>query len=165
MPQQVTHSIIIIGVSGSGKTTVARGLAAQRGIMFLDADDFHSPDARAQMAAGIALTDAQREPWIHRLVQALQQHHPAVLAYSGLRAAHRDLMRASGVPLRFVHLHATQQAIAQRLNSRRDHYMPASLLASQFDAWQAPSADEGVLSVDSDGTPTQVLARVVAALG
>src|SRR5690242_16540799 len=91
------HAIVVMGVSGSGKTTVARALAAHYGDVFIDADDFHADDAKTQMAAGVPLSDAQRQPWVDALAHALRdqadQGRSTVLAFSGLRAAHRQRLR------------------------------------------------------------------------
>src|SRR5688572_19699934 len=139
------NAIVVMGVSGSGKTTVALGLAGHYGHDFLDADDFHSDEARAQMNAGIALTDAQRDPWVASLANELARQarrgKSTVLAFSGLRAAHRQRLRESGVPMRFVFLHAAPAAIAARLAARTDHFMSAALLASQFEALEIPAVE------------------------
>jgi gluconokinase len=162
------HAIVVIGVAGSGKTTVARALAEHYGHAFLDADDFHTSDAKAMMAAGVPLTDDHREPWVGMLVRELravaQQGRSSVLAFSGLRAMHRQRLRDSGVPMRFVFLHAPPSVIAERLAARNGHFMPPALLASQFEALEPPSGETDVIDVDVDGTPSQVLERVVAAL-
>lgn len=167
LPDQ-PHAIVVMGVAGSGKTTLARSLARHYGDVFLDADDFHTPEARAQMAAGVPLADAQREPWVDALVAALQRHaregRSTVLAFSGLRAAHRQRLRESGVPMRFVFLQAGPAVVAKRLAKRNDHFMPPELLASQFEALQPPAGDPGVVAVDSSARPAQVLDRVIAAL-
>lgn len=162
------RAIVVMGVSGSGKTTVARALAAHYGDVFLDADDFHSEDAKAQMAARVPLSDAQRDPWVDALAAALRdyarQGHSTVLAFSGLRAAHRQRLRDSGVPLRFVFLHAPAAVIATRLQTRHDHFMPPELLASQCQALEPPTGEADVVAVDARGTPAQVLERVISAL-
>lgn len=162
------NAIVVTGVSGSGKTTLARALAAHYGNVFLDADDFHSAEAKARMGAGVPLDDALREPWVAALAHELQrqalQGHSSVLAFSGLRAAHRQRLRDSGVPTRFVFLHASPDVIAARLAVRSDHFMPATLLASQLDALQPPCAEPDVVVVDVSGSPTQVLERAIAVL-
>lgn len=162
------YAIVVTGVAGSGKTTVARALAAHYGHVFLDADDFHSAEARAGMAAGVPLTDAQRDPWVEALACELRrqaQHgHSSVLAFSGLRAAHRQRLRGSGVPMRFVFLHAAPPVIAARLAARRGHFMPPGLLASQLDALQLPAGEPDVVTVDAGGPPAQVLDDAIAAL-
>lgn len=163
------HAIVVIGVAGSGKTTLASGLAKHYGHVFLDADDFHSAQARAQMASGVPLDDAQREPWVAALARELRRlaslGQSSVLAFSALRAAHRQRLRESGVPMRFVFLRVPAASIATRLATRRDHYMPASLLASQFDALEPPVAEPDVITIDvDDDAPAQVLATAIAAL-
>jgi gluconokinase len=150
---------VVMGVSGSGKTTLAHALADAWDATFLDADDFHSDQAKALMAAGEPLTDAMREPWVARIVADLQ-HRVAdgarvTLAFSGLRRQHRDMLRAAGLPLRFLFLRGEAALIGQRMRARSDHYMPVSLLDSQFAALEEPiaEADVVVLSVD---LPTDV---------
>ena len=162
------HAIVVMGVSGSGKTTVALGLAGHYGYAFVDADDLHSIDAKAQMAAGMPLTDEQREPWVLGLVKVLQESVAAglspVLAFSGLRSVHRQKLRESGVPVRFIFLYVAPARIQARLLRRTGHYMPPSLLASQFEALQSSAGERDVLAVDGEGPPEQVLARVIAVL-
>ncbi|KRG46075.1 gluconokinase [Stenotrophomonas panacihumi] len=161
-------AIVVMGVSGSGKSTVAQALAAHYGFALLDADDFHSVEAKAQMARGEPLTDVQREPWVDTLGQALRQcvtrGKSVVLAFSGLRAAHRARLRASGVPMRFVFLHGTPAVIAARLGARAGHFMPAALLDSQFEALQPPADEPDVVAVDIDAPLETVVARAVAGL-
>lgn len=162
------HAIVVTGVAGSGKTTVARLLAAHTGHAFLDADDFHGADARARMAAGTPLTDAHRGPWVASLANALRdearQGRSTVLAFSGLRAAHRQVLRDSGVPIRFVHLHAPSAVIAERLEARTGHFMPPALLASQLADLQDPAGEPDVVVVDATGDALQVAQRAHAAL-
>lgn len=162
------RAIVVMGVAGSGKTVVARALARHLGAAFVDADDFHTDASKARMAAGIALTDAERAPWVEALVDTLRGHAAAgrstVLAYSGLRAAHRQRLRESGVPLRFVFLDAPPHVIAGRLAGRRDHFLSPELLGSQLDALQRPTGEADVVAVDADGPRETVLARVIAAL-
>jgi gluconokinase len=159
---------VVIGVAGSGKTTVARSLARHLSFAFLDADDYHSAEAKAAMASGVPLTDAQRDPWVVAVVRQLcalaAQGRSSVLAFSGLRAVHRQRLRDSGVPLQFVFLHASPALIAMRLAGRDDHFMPSHLLASQLEALQAPTSEPDVVTVDIDCTQVQLLARVIAAL-
>jgi gluconokinase len=145
---------VVMGVSGSGKTTLASALAGAWGATFLDADDFHSVEARALMASGQPLTDALRQPWVARIAAALQRcvadGARVTLAFSGLRRQHRDALRAAGVPLRFLFLRGEAPLIGERMRGRRGHYMPVSLLDSQFATLEAPvdEADVTVLPVD-----------------
>ena len=162
------NAIVVIGVAGSGKTTVALALARHYGGVFLDADDFHSAEAKAQMAAGVPLTDAQREPWVDALQGELRRHAQrgisTVLAFSGLRAAHRQRLRDSGVPIRFVFLHAPPEAIAARLAARRGHFMPSHLLPSQLATLQIPVTEPDVIAIEAGGPYAQVVQDVIAAL-
>lgn len=168
MPPPTPHAIVVIGAAGSGKTTLAHALAARYGLDFLDADDFHSTGAKAQMAAGAPLTDAQRDPWVAALADELRmrasQGRSSVLAFSGLRAAHRQRLRDSGVPLQFVFLQAAPSVIAARLTARRDHFMPPHLLPSQFAALQCPDGEPDVIAIDANRPFPQVLAQVIEAL-
>lgn len=160
-------AVVVMGVSGSGKSTVAQALARHYGFLLLDADDFHSAQAKAQMASGVPLTDAQREPWVDALGAALRQcvtrGESVVLAFSGLRQAHRQRLRDSGVPMRFVFLHGTPEVIGARLGARAGHFMPAALLESQFAALQSPDEPD-VVTVDVDAPLDQVVAEAVRQL-
>ncbi|PPT95591.1 gluconokinase [Xanthomonas arboricola pv. arracaciae] len=161
-------AIVVMGVSGSGKTTIAQALAAHYGYRFLDADDYHSVAARAQMAAGQPLTDAMRLPWVELLAATLRDRVQAgesvVLAFSGLRATHRQLLRRSGIPIRFVFLHAAPHVIAARLSARAGHFMPASLLDSQLQTLELPLDEADVVSVDVDATVPEVVQDAIAQL-
>jgi len=162
-------AIIVMGVAGSGKTTVARALAHHLAYKFLDADDFHTADAKAQMATGIPLTDAQRAPWVDKMARELrrlaQQGESSVLAFSGLRATHRQTLRENGSITRFVFLRLPREEIAARLAQRNDHFMPVELLANQFEVLQMPSHESDVLLIDAGTSHEAVLDRVLAALG
>jgi gluconokinase len=159
---------VVMGVSGSGKTTVARGLADAWPASFLDADDFHSEQARARMASGLPLTDGMRQPWVARIASELQRRVEAgervSLAFSGLRRRHRDMLREAGLPLRFIFLRGARELIATRMQARSGHYMPVSLLGSQFDTLEVPSAEPDVCSVDVDAPLAEVLARALDAV-
>ncbi len=152
---------IVMGVSGSGKTTLALALAEAWPATFLDADDFHSGEAKARMASGLPLTDEMRVPWVERIAVELQRRVTAgeriSLAFSGLRSAHRDMLRATGLPLRFLFLHGDKSLIAARMVERTGHYMPVSLLDSQFDALQSPLAEGDVVALGIDAAPEALL--------
>jgi len=157
--------VVVMGVSGCGKSTVGEALAARLGWPFLDADDFHPPANVAKMAAGTPLTDADRWPWLDRIAAEMRaingRDGDAVLACSALKQAYRDRLAAAG-DVRFVHLSGDLPTIAGRLASRRHRYMPSSLLASQFAALEPPT-DAIVVDV-RDPVPAQVDA-ICAALG
>lgn len=154
---------MIMGVSGSGKTTVGEALATRLGWVFLDADDFHTPAAKAKMAAGEGLTDADRAPWLARLREALQtQPGGVVLACSALRAAYRDALRAPGV--HFAYLRVPRAVLEDRLQ-HRTHYAGVSLLPSQLDTLEEPAgeADTVTLDVQRSDAPDQLAGRIAGA--
>ena len=135
-------AVVVMGVSGCGKTEVGRRLAQRLGARFIDADDLHPPANVEKMRAGIPLDDADRAPWLRllnaRLREAAAAGEPVVLACSALKQRYRDSL-ADGVPgLRFVHLAGNRELIAARLGTRQHRYMPATLLDSQFAALEAP---------------------------
>ena len=134
--------VVVMGVTGCGKTTVGAALAQRMGWRFLDADDFHPSANVAKMAAGTPLADEDRWPWLDRLAAELraieQSGGSAVLACSALKESYRARLAAAG-DVRFVHLAGDEPTIAARLASRRHRYMPASLLASQFATLERPA--------------------------
>jgi gluconokinase len=136
-PHAPTSRLIVMGVSGCGKTSLGTELATALDWPFFDADDFHPPENVAKMRAGEPLNDADRAPWLLRLNTLLQAKPYAVLACSALKERYRDVLK-SGLPnLRFVHPHGAFEVIAERIEARAKetgHYMPASLLQSQFEA-------------------------------
>ena len=160
--------VVVMGVSGSGKTTLAHALAGALQATFLDADDFHSAAAKVRMASGQPLTDRMRAPWVRRLATDLQQRAAAgervVLAFSGLRRRHREALRLTGVPMRFLFLAGDAALIAARLHDRHGHYMPASLLDSQFAALEAPTGEADVMRIDAADPQDVQLRRALAAL-
>ncbi|MBD9435142.1 AAA family ATPase [Pseudoxanthomonas sp. PXM03] len=159
---------VVMGVSGSGKTTLAHALAGAWPATFLDADDFHSIAAKARMAGGLPLTDRMRAPWVRRIALELQRRTAAgervVLAFSGLRRRHRDRLRATGLPLRFLFLHGDKRLIAARMHARSGHYMPASLLDSQFAALEEPTAETDVVRLGIEQSPAVQLDQALAEL-
>lgn len=138
--------VIVMGVSGAGKSTVSQALAERCGYVYLDADDFHSAEARAHMAAGKPLTDAMRVPWVEAICQHLRKlaadGTDVVLAFSGLRKAHREPLRQCGYQTRFLFLDGDRETITARLQARTGHFMPSSLLDSQFASLERPSSAE-----------------------
>lgn len=154
-----------MGVSGSGKTTVGSALASAIGSVFLDADDFHPPENVAKMAAGIALTDDDRGPWLasiaERLTSLKQEGASFVLACSALKERYRRVIGEVAPNLIVVHLSGTPPQIRERLLARENHFMPPALLESQFEAMEAPS--EGLLMDISEPVPNLV-ERIVSEL-
>jgi gluconokinase len=155
--------IVVMGVAGSGKTRIGRALAEALGWPFLDADDFHSLESIERMRSGVALTDAHREPWLNELSALLlridEQGGNAVLACSALRAQFRERLRAGPGDVRFAYLRCGEELIAARLQAREDHFMPASLLHSQFDALEEP---DDALTLDAAASPAAIVARIRA---
>lgn len=123
--------IVLVGPSGSGKTAVGQALAAALGYPFLDADDLHDDAARAKMASGTPLDDADRAPWLARVGQRIAASTELVVACSALRRAYRDTLRRFAPAARFVLLDADEATLTARVRQRRGHFMPASLVASQ----------------------------------
>jgi carbohydrate kinase (thermoresistant glucokinase family) len=156
--------IVLMGVCGSGKTVVGEALAASLGWPFFDGDDFHPPSNVAKMAAGTALVDADRWPWLDRLAAEMaainDRGEDAVLACSALKQAYRDRVGRAG-DVRFVHLKGDQVTISARLAARSHRYMPPTLLASQFATLEEP-ANAIVVDVRDD-IPVQT-AKIRAAL-
>ena len=146
MPRRV----VIMGVSGCGKSSVGAGLAARLGLNYRDGDDLHPPENVAKMRAGMPLTDGDRWPWLDRVGQVLLAEAPVIVGCSALKRAYRDRIRtAAGGPVTFVHLAGSQEVIAARMALRQGHYMPLSLLDSQFAALEPPAAEEAItVSID-----------------
>jgi len=156
--------VIVMGVSGSGKSTTGGALARTLGWPFVEGDDLHPPANVAKMAAGIPLTDDDRWPWLDRIVdelRALSKTSPdIVVACSALKQCYRDRLAPAG-DVRFVHLHGDRETIAARLATRHHRYMPATLLDSQFATLELP-ADAIVVDIRDD-VATQVR-KIIAAL-
>lgn len=146
----MTRRLVIMGVSGCGKSSVGARLAARLGLNYRDGDDLHPPENVAKMRAGMPLTDADRWPWLDRVGQVLLAEAPVIVGCSALKRAYRDRIRtAAGGPVTFVHLAGSQEVIAARMALRQGHYMPLSLLDSQFAALEPPAAEEAItVSID-----------------
>ena len=156
-----------MGVTGSGKTTVAEGIAAATGWDFAEGDAFHSPDNVAKMAAGTPLTDGDRWPWLRAIGTWLDGHvgRGAVVTCSALKRAYRDLLRDGRPAVRFCELDAGADVLSARLAARTGHYMPASLLPSQLATLEPLQPDEPGVRVSVAETPQQVVRNALRALG
>jgi gluconokinase len=152
--------VVVMGVSGSGKSTIGALLAARLGVEFLDADEYHPPENVARMAAGVPLTDEERRPWLERLNAELRKRKDAVLACSALKESYRKVL-AEGIDCRFVHLRGSIELIRSRLQERKHRYMPASLLESQFAALEPPA---GAIDIDVALPPAECVAAILAQL-
>ncbi|MCV7200162.1 gluconokinase [Mycobacterium angelicum] len=147
--------IVVMGVSGSGKTTVGTVLARRLRVPFIDADSLHPPANIAKMSGGVPLDDDDRHPWLERVGEWLADHgEGGVVSCSALKRKYRDQLRAHCLHARFLHLDGSPELIGRRLAARSDHFMPVALLRSQFDALEPLGADEHgtVLTIEDDGT-------------
>lgn len=154
-----------MGVSGSGKTTIGKILSEKTGFPFYDADDFHSPENKAKMNAGIPLTDEDRRPWldhIHDFVVEAISTHPVILVCSALKQQYRERLSESVEDnCQWIFLDGDFDTILNRLNKRAGHYMPASLLQSQFDALEIP---QDATRIDIRQSPEEITATIIAKL-
>ncbi len=157
--------LTVMGVSGSGKTTVGAALAQRLRMPFADADDFHPAENVAKMSAGVPLTDDDRLPWLHVIGEWLAAHaeHGGVVSCSALRRSYRDVLRAAAPGQLFVHLAGSPEVIARRVAGRPGHFMPAALLASQFDTLEPLGADEHGLTLDLDRSVDDLVDDYLAA--
>ena len=166
--QQTPSRLVVMGVSGCGKSTLGRMLAARLGVRFVEGDELHSPANVAKMAAGQALTDADRAEWLHALsailAEARDQHQGVVVACSALKKVYRNILRQGAADALFVHLQGSESVLMQRMQQRPTHYMPPSLLQSQLAILESPEADEAALTLDVMTLPEQQCQQVIAHL-
>ncbi len=157
--------LVVMGVSGSGKSTIGALLAARLAVPFLDADDLHPITNVDKMSAGIPLTDDDRWPWLAKVGAAIAAASGTgiVVACSALKRSYRDAIRAEAPGSRFVHLAGSRELLASRLGSRETHFMPASLLDSQLAALEPLGDGEGI-TVDIAGEPEEIVDAVAARL-
>jgi len=157
---------VVMGVSGSGKSTVGAMLAAHDGVPFLEGDAYHPPANVSKMSAGIPLDDDDRAGWLASLASeirtAREQGHGLVLSCSSLKRRYRDLLRDADPALRFVHLAGPRELIATRMTSRPGHYMPPSLLESQLRILEPLQLDEAGLTLDITLAPQALVERITA---
>ena len=158
-------AVVVMGVSGAGKTTVGRELARRLDITFVDGDDLHPPANVAKMAAGTPLVDADRWPWLDRVGETLADAQTyaggVVVACSALRRVYRDRIRAAASHVRFVYLTAGQDEIEHRLEARPEHFMPVALVASQFETLESPIGEPNVLPTSATGRLQETIDHVV----
>jgi gluconokinase len=158
--------LVVMGVSGSGKSTIAMAVAAALGLHFVEGDDLHSQASVASMRAGIPLTDGDRWPWLDRIGASLADvdrwPRGVVAACSALKRSYRDRIRAAAPGAVFAFLDGPASVIEARMAVRTDHYMPASLLASQLRTLERPAADERDVMVVAIDQPASDIAAIVA---
>jgi len=158
--------VVVMGVSGSGKSTVGGLLAQRLGVPYAEADDFHPPANVAKMAAGHPLDDADRAPWLDAIAGWITDRHGegGVVSCSALRRRYRDRLRKAAPALFFVHLDGPEELIASRLTARTGHFMPAGLLRSQLDALEPLEPDEAGAVIPITGSPHRIAERAFSAL-
>jgi len=153
----VTVTLVVMGVSGVGKTSVAEALVARTGWVFQEGDDLHPEANRKKMAAGAPLDEDDRLPWLRRIAAWIGEQEAAgrdaVVTCSALRRSYRDLLREGHPSVRFVHLIAPPDLVAARIGARKGHFMPASLLRSQLDALEPLGPGEPGTAVETAGDP------------
>jgi carbohydrate kinase (thermoresistant glucokinase family) len=161
--------LVLMGVSGSGKTTVARIIAERLHWAFEEGDALHPPANVAKMHAGHPLDDDDRAPWLAKIADwvdgQLDAGESGVITCSALKRKYRALIDRRGERVEFVWLHGTRELIASRLGARQGHFMPSSLLDSQFETLEEPGAGEPFIRVEIDGTPEAIAEAVLSALG
>jgi carbohydrate kinase (thermoresistant glucokinase family) len=164
----LVRSIVVMGVAGSGKTTVARALAARLNYAFIDADWLHSPENIEKMSSGHPLSDDDRYPWLHSVGRRIESEAPnqrgTVTACSALRRAYRDILRLYAPDAFFVYLEGSPEVIHARIESRRQEIISGSLLASQFAVLEPLREDERGMRVDIERSPEVIVNDIVAEL-
>jgi carbohydrate kinase (thermoresistant glucokinase family) len=162
-------ALIVMGVSGSGKTTVGERLASRLGWRYADADQFHPASNVAKMSAGHPLTDEDRWPWLKAIAAEIDGMRDAgrqlVVGCSALKRAYRDVLIHGRDDIRLVYLEGSQSLIADRLSRRKGHFMPAGLLTSQFKTLEPPTPDERPIVVSIDGTADAIVNDILRQLG
>ncbi|NBM16189.1 gluconokinase [Streptomyces sp. GC420] len=161
--------VVVMGVSGTGKTTLGAVLAERLGVPYAEADDFHSPGNIAKMASGRSLDDADRAPWLDAIGAWASTHTPpagtgGTVTCSALKRAYRDRLRAAAPGLFFVHLTGDRQLITDRMTARQGHFMPAALLDSQFATLEPLQDDEAGAAIDIAADPDTVVRRCLDAV-
>src|SRR3569623_2008314 len=160
--------VIVMGVSGSGKTTISQALAARTGFIEQDGDDYHPRANIEKMKAGVPLTDADRLPWLRAIADAVDRYAdkntPVIIACSALKRAYRDILVHERKDVRIVYLSGSAELIAQRLSRRSGHFMPPSLLVSQIGALEPPQPDEHILTVDIAEPVERIVDKIVTDL-
>jgi gluconokinase len=156
--------VVVMGVSGSGKTTVGRLLATRLGVPFAEADDFHPAENVATMSAGIPLSDEDRWPWLHAIAAWISAQSSGVVSCSALKRRYRDVLRAASDGVWFLHLTGDPEVIASRIAARSGHFMPPALLDSQLADLEPLSADEPGSAVDISADPEEIVENVIQVL-
>ncbi len=161
-------AVVVMGVTGTGKTTIGRMLADRLDARFAEGDDYHPTANVEKMRSGHPLDDEDRRPWLEAIAKDLRRWledgTTAVVTCSALKRNYRDLLRQAGPGVRFLYLEGDAELIRQRLAGRQGHYMPAALLPSQLRTLENPADEPDVATVEVDGEPEQILERALRAL-
>jgi gluconokinase len=164
-----TTSIVVMGVSGSGKTSVAEELARRLGWEYIEGDDLHPAANVAKMHSGVPLDDGDRWPWLRRIAEVIGEHEAAgesfLVTCSALKRSYRDLLRAGHPSVWFAHVATSEAVLTERLQERTGHYMPASLLGSQLATLEPLADDEPGTAVPGEGSVADTADDLLAALG
>jgi gluconokinase len=157
----VSRRIVVMGVSGSGKSTVGRRLAERLDLDYADADEFHGPGAVAKMAAGTPLTDQDRRPWLEAIADWLaeHEHRGCVVACSALKRAYRDILRRGAEDAWFLYLSGSRELMTERVAGRAHHFMPAALVTSQLETLEPPGSSERAVALDAALPPDEIIER------
>jgi gluconokinase len=162
------YRVVVMGVSGCGKSTVAQGIAQALGLHFVEGDGLHPLGNVQRMAAGTPLTDADRHGWLQAVASELSDTAAhgtgVVVSCSALKRAYRDQLRAAAPDTRFVYLHGTPELLHQRMHERTGHYMPPSLLQSQLATLEPPGPDEAPIAIDIQWPPAAIVAEAARQL-
>jgi len=165
MEKSAVSLTIFMGVSGCGKTTVAKEYARVCKIQFYDADDFHSNQAKSHMAKGLPLTDNMREPWIKKMVDeislALKDGQSCTLAYSGLKSSQRMAFLSIDASVTFIHLTLPIAETQKRVRSRNQHFFPAHLVQSQYDSLESEANGETLIEIDATQTVDEIVHQLL----
>ncbi|MFF3939454.1 gluconokinase [Streptomyces phaeofaciens] len=166
-PHAAPHVVVVMGVAGTGKTTIGPLLAARLGVPYAEGDDFHPQANITKMSAGTPLDDEDRWPWLDAIGTWAHERagRGGVVSCSALKRSYRDRLRAAAPGLVFVHLTGSRELIEDRMGHRQGHFMPTALLDSQFATLEPLRADEAGVAVDVSGSPEEITARATGALG
>lgn len=168
--QDIPLAIIVMGVSGSGKSSIGEGVAAKLGIHFIEGDALHPAANVEKMSKGIPLTDEDRWPWLEKIGQeisaSLAKDEGVVVTCSALKRVYRERLRASaGGHLYFIYLEGSKELLTKRMGERKGHFMPTSLLESQLQTLEVPTGEAGVVTVDIEDTIEGIVEASVKSLG
>jgi gluconokinase len=164
-PRPSVAAAVVMGVSGAGKSTIGAALAERLDWEFVDGDSLHPPTNVAKMRAGQPLDDRDREPWLDAIAAQIdswiEEGTPGIITCSALKRRYRDRIIAERAGVRLIYLRGSRELVARRLTERRGHFMPASLLDSQFTTLEAPAADEDAIAIDIDRPAASMVDQIV----